>query len=229
MINMRSVILAFIAGMVALHPGQCGAAIVTIDFGTENADLPYSERGLIFTAISGTGAIRGAPDAMLTTGGTLTPEIRIRASANTPFELLSLRIERLNRNWRIETSAGGAFAIPGTGVLSFGNIGGFSNIISFDLVNDGGVLNASLYVDDIAVQFPSEPRPALRLFPTPDGMALRWPTNATNFVLEAASSLSAQRSWQPVTNATETVDGMFSVTLDMPFPRQFFRLRKLPE
>jgi hypothetical protein len=229
MMHLRSVILGLFAGMIAVHPGQCGAAVLTIDFGTENADLPYSEGGLIFTAVSGTGAIRGAPDAMLTTGGTLTPEIRIRASANTPFDLLSLQIERLNRNWRIETSAGGVFAIPGTGVLDFGSMGGFCNITSFDLVNDGGVLNASLYVDDITVQIPSEPRPVLRLFPTAEGMALLWPTTATNFVLEATSSLSAPRTWQRVTNATETVDGMFLVSLDMPFPRQFFRLRKIPE
>src|SRR5260221_14411949 len=146
MMHTRSVILAFIAGMIVLYPGESGAAILTIGFGTNNVDLPYSEGGLIFTTISGDGAIRGAPDAMLVTGGTFTPEIRIRTSANTPFDLLSLRIERLNRDWRIETPAGKAFAIPSTGVLDFGSIGGFSNITSFDLVNDGGVLNASLYV-----------------------------------------------------------------------------------
>jgi hypothetical protein len=226
---MRSIILGLIAGMIALHSRQSGAAVLTIGFGTQDSGLPYSEGGLTFTAISQDGAIRGAPDAALTTGGTLTPQIRIRGSANTPFDLLNLQIERVNQNWRIETSAGGIFAVPGTGLSDFTNRPGFSNITSFDLVNDGGVLNALLDVDDITVRIPSETPPAIRFFQTPGATALRWPTNATNFVLEATSSLSAPRTWQPMSNATERVDGMFSVTLDMSFSRMFFRLRKTPE
>ena len=81
MMHLRSVTLGFIAGMIAVHPGQCGAAVLTIDFGTENVDLPYSEGGLIFTAISGTGAIRGAPDAMLKMVPNCHPSI---TRANTP-------------------------------------------------------------------------------------------------------------------------------------------------
>jgi hypothetical protein len=129
-----------------------------IDFGTANADLPYSEDGIIFSSVSGTAAIRGSQgDFFLTMGGTLTPELRIRGESTTPFNLQDLAIEGLNQAWRVETSAGGIMPIPATGTLDVSSQAGFTNITRFDFVNNGGVLNASLQVDDIRLAFVPEP------------------------------------------------------------------------
>ncbi len=71
-----------------------------------------------------------------------------------------------------------------------------------------------------------QPGPALQVIPSPTAMAVRWPTSATNFVLEATAALSSGSQWEAVTNQVETVDGMFSVTVDYELPARFFRLRK---
>jgi hypothetical protein len=71
-----------------------------------------------------------------------------------------------------------------------------------------------------------EPRPALRLVPSPTALAIRWPASETNFVLEATSGLAPGSQWQTVTNPVETVDGMFSVAVDFEMQARFFRLRK---
>lgn len=133
------------------------AEAVTIGFGSANADLPYTEDGVTFRTISGLGIIRGTQDFHLSTGGTFTGELRIRAEAQIPFELQGLEIERLNQPWRIETSAGGLFEIPAVGILDLGGRPGFANISHFDLVNNGGVVNASLYIDDVRLAFVPEP------------------------------------------------------------------------
>ncbi len=148
-----------VALVVLLLCGNDGNAQLTqIDFGSADSDLPYAEDDIIFSSVTGTAVIRGFQgDFRLTTGGTLTGELRIRAESVKPFDLNGLEVERLNQAWRIETSAGGVYAIPTTGILEITGQQGFSKITRIDFVNDGGVLNASLYVDDIRLTFVPEP------------------------------------------------------------------------
>ena len=68
--------------------------------------------------------------------------------------------------------------------------------------------------------------PELRIKSTPAAVALSWPVEATNHVLEAAPSLPAV-SWTTVTNTTAvTTTTERSVQLPLTGSAAFFRLRK---
>ncbi len=67
-------------------------------------------------------------------------------------------------------------------------------------------------------------RPALAIA---QKIAIAWPASATNWVLEAADSLTAT-TWTLVTNAPVLLDGQPAVVLDGTAAGRFFRLRRLP-
>jgi hypothetical protein len=76
-----------------------------------------------------------------------------------------------------------------------------------------------------AISVTPPPRPLLKIVPFPPGATLRWPTSASNFVLEATTNLSPPALWQHVTNAATTNSGFISVTVNYQEQRRFFRLR----
>jgi len=106
-------------------------------------------------------------------------------------------------------------------------ISGSASINSFNLL----VLKVagSRGLNQYSATIVPEPRPALRMVPSATALSIRWPGSSTNFVLEATPSLSAGSQWQTVTNQVETVDGMFSVTVDPELQARFFRLRKMTQ
>jgi hypothetical protein len=57
---------------------------------------------------------------------------------------------------------------------------------------------------------------------------VRWTTSATNFVLEASSSMAPLAPWQAVTNAVISTGNVFSVSLALDESHRFFRLRGGP-
>ena len=58
-------------------------------------------------------------------------------------------------------------------------------------------------------------------------VVLAWPASATNYVLEAADTLTAS-TWTPVTNAPVLLDGQPAVVLDPCQARKLFRMRLGP-
>jgi hypothetical protein len=58
-------------------------------------------------------------------------------------------------------------------------------------------------------------------------VVLAWPASATNYVLEAADTLTAS-TWTPVTNAPVLLDGQPTVVLDPCQARRFVRMRLGP-
>ena len=71
------------------------------------------------------------------------------------------------------------------------------------------------------------PAPTIRKTAEGLGLALSWPVSLTNVLLEATDSLTTPASWTGSTNEVTQSNGMFSVTIDMTAPSQFFRLRTL--
>jgi hypothetical protein len=67
--------------------------------------------------------------------------------------------------------------------------------------------------------------PELRLAKTPWGVALSWPVEATNHMLEATTLLPAV-SWSAVTNTPTVTTNERSVQLPLTGNTTFFRLRK---
>lgn len=67
--------------------------------------------------------------------------------------------------------------------------------------------------------------PELQIAPAPSALALSWPVEATNYVLEATTSLPAV-SWTTVTNTPTITTSERSVQLPLTGPAQFFRLRQ---
>jgi len=76
------------------------------------------------------------------------------------------------------------------------------------------------------MQLGATPVPLLSVATSESNLTLRWPMYATNFLLEATTSLSPPEAWAPVTNTVVTVGETFSVTVDYGLPRRFFRLRR---
>jgi len=93
-------------------------------------------------------------------------------------------------------------------------------ILAFTPAGPGGLNQYSLSIVP-------EPRPSMIIIAFPSGLSVRWPTSATNFVLEATPVLAPPVPWQPVTNTVEILNGMFAVTVDYQMPSRFLRLRKL--
>ncbi len=69
------------------------------------------------------------------------------------------------------------------------------------------------------------PAPVLRIESTAGSPTLSWPAKATNYVLEAATSLPAV-SWTTVTNTPTVTATNHRVQLPLTGPAQFFRLRQ---
>ena len=67
--------------------------------------------------------------------------------------------------------------------------------------------------------------PPLKIAPSPGAATLSWPAKATNYVLEAATSLPAL-SWATVTNTPTVGPTERSVQLPLTGSAKFFRLRQ---
>lgn len=69
-------------------------------------------------------------------------------------------------------------------------------------------------------------RPRLSVTASAGNITIRWPLSATNFLLEATSSL-APAAWTPMTYDVQIIDGYHTVTAPTTnWPGQFFRLRQ---
>ena len=149
--------------LVLVALASCGrtaaAQSSTIDFGSDSADLPYTEDGLTFTeSAAGFALIRplARMNSSLTSASGMMGQI-IRAESLTPFDLHGITVEGLFEPWRIETSAGGSFSLSGLGEQDFSGLLGFAGITYFDIINDGNMINALLDIDDVQVTFVPEP------------------------------------------------------------------------
>ena len=80
--------------------------------------------------------------------------------------------------------------------------------------------------DLFRIQLGATPLPLLAVGNSEDGLTLRWPVFATNFVLEAATNLSPPAVWAPVTNSVQTNGESLTVRFDGDLPMRYFRLRK---
>ena len=69
-------------------------------------------------------------------------------------------------------------------------------------------------------------RPILRVGRSAKSVQLSWPSDATNYVLEAANSLASGTLWRTVTNASTSQNGWKTLTLSVTNTPQFFRLKK---
>ena len=70
-------------------------------------------------------------------------------------------------------------------------------------------------------------RPTVALVPSSAGLSLQWPTNATNFVLQSATTLANGGDWLDATLKTTVVGDQNAVTVDMTNLAGFYRLRGL--
>ena len=150
----------FILLITMLLAGRSAAAqTFTIDFGTARTNLPYTEDGLTFSESALDFALirpRFSMNSSLASASSSTGQI-IRAESTMPFDLRSITVGGLYEPWRIETSAGGVFALPGLGVQDLSGRTGFSGITFFNIINNGNIINALLEVDDIQGIFVPEP------------------------------------------------------------------------
>lgn len=92
---------------------------------------------------------------------------------------------------------------------------------------DGWLLRATNPPDPTAIPFVAKisEKPSLALARIAQGVQLTWPAKATNYVLEASTSLPAV-SWTPVTNAPTVIGRDRNLQLPATGNANFFRLRK---
>ena len=91
-------------------------------------------------------------------------------------------------------------------------------------ITGGTSTNATVAVDGL--RFYTEARPVLEAQPAGNQLVLSWPITATNFVLEASSTLSFSNVWSVVTNVPAVTGFQFSVTNSPESQSGFYRLRK---
>ena len=139
-------------------------------------------------------------------------------------------MERLDRatNYYIKRSTvrGGPYETIATNTLTK-----YSDTTVLNGVSYYYVVSAALGAGESAdsAEVSAMPKPLLRLRRTigPEGVEvlLSWSTNAVNYALFAAPALTLPISWQLVTNASSTTDGVNYVTLPATEDDQrFFRL-----
>jgi hypothetical protein len=156
MIKVRQFI---VIGLLFGYTSSSFAQPVTIDFGSTTRTLPYSEDGITFSA-SANGLVMIRPASPLNASLSATSGSTgqfIRAQSATLFDFQNLNIKGLFAPWRIETSAGGLYPLPGLGIKDVSGRAGFSGITYFDIIYDGPDVNALLDVDDIQITFVPEP------------------------------------------------------------------------
>ena len=81
-----------------------------------------------------------------------------------------------------------------------------------------------LALDNVSVVLVSPPQ--LTLIPSGPNLVLRWPSDATGFVLESATSLADGGDWQDFPTAPTEIDGQKVVTITGAGPGGFFRLHQ---
>jgi hypothetical protein len=69
-------------------------------------------------------------------------------------------------------------------------------------------------------------RPPMKMAVSAGSTMLSWPAKATNYVMEAATSLAPGSAWSPVLTPPTTVGRQRTVPVDTTAPAQFFRLHK---
>lgn len=108
---------------------------------------------------------------------------------------------------------------------------GFTNIYSFTNGIDGAYPAAALLLSSnilygtangggtngygtiYSLTLPASPSPpALSVHFTGNNLIVTWPSNATGFTLETATSLGAPGNWNPVTNVPTIVNGQYTIT-----------------
>jgi hypothetical protein len=134
------------------------ARAVTIEFGSAFQSLPYVEDGMTFTNLGTSLAVVGANagDGNLV-GGTNVDPIRVRATGDSAFDLVSFDVEQIFRDWRIESSSGGIVNLSGTGTKDFTGVSGFQGISYFEIIHDPGEANGSIRVDNVVFNAVPEP------------------------------------------------------------------------
>jgi hypothetical protein len=89
----------------------------------------------------------------------------------------------------------------------------------------------NLYVADCnncTIRFGRAPAPpSLCIRPSCGQTILSWPLEASNFLVEASSTLSPSPSWMPLTNAMGTSGNCCVLTNSLETGARFFRLRLL--
>jgi hypothetical protein len=104
--------------------------------------------------------------------------------------------------------------------LSFGNLPiekiGTNNWYSVVSGADGSKL--------VLTGGPSQSAPVLSIAASGNNVLLSWPSSFTGFILQQNSDLTTA-NWVNVTNAVDTIDGQFVVTLPLADGNNFFRLK----
>jgi hypothetical protein len=119
-------------------------------------------------------------------------------------------------NWVQSNTAG--FGDPVNGVSRYPAITGFG---AQEVFGGRNLANGAQIFATIA------PVPTPAIFLTPGGvLTVSWSATATNVVLETTSSLAPPVIWGAVTNAVQTVNGLFSVQVNTAPRLQFFRLKR---
>jgi hypothetical protein len=119
-------------------------------------------------------------------------------------------------NWVQSNTAG--FGDPVNGVSRYPAITGFG---AQEVFGGRNLANGAQIFATIA------PVPTPAIFLTPGGvLTVSWSATAANVVLETTSSLAPPVIWGAVTNAVQTVNGMFSVQISSTRGSQFFRLKR---
>jgi hypothetical protein len=124
------------------------------------------------------------------------------------------------------TVSGGPYATIATNTLTTYSDTAVLNGVSYYYVVSAA-LGAGESADSAEVRAMPEPLLRLRRTLGPEGaeILLSWPTNAVNPTLFVAPDLTPPISWQLVTNASSTTDGVNYVTLPATEDDQrFFRL-----
>ena len=158
--SMRVVFAAIVVAL--LFTTVSAAQTVAIDFDTRRFDpLPYEEDRILFSNPPGYPAMGSAGTVVsysgrLTAGTNNTP-IRIRASASQPFDLLSLEVDQLFRDWRVVSSSGAVFDPLTVGAVDFSGVPGWTGISYFDLLHDPPEANGSIRVDRVVIRYVPEP------------------------------------------------------------------------
>jgi hypothetical protein len=109
--------------------------------------------------------------------------------------------------------------------------GGNSATVASDLVISGNHVfvagdSDGLQVFDLALSNTQDP-PGLGVLPSGSSLRITWPTNATGFILQSATSLANGADWQDSGLTSTVVGDQNVVTVGATNATGFFRLRKM--
>jgi outer membrane protein assembly factor BamB len=182
----------------------------------------YSFDGTNWTLLGATNAPFTSPRLMIWTGSA--------DAAHADLAVMSLRrldtvagttVPRILSYTLLDPPAG--VSIDTNGIITWTPQATGTNLIT-TVVTDNGTPSLHVTNSFSVVVLGAVSRPVITAFAAANSVAIAWPGDLTGCQLQSTTNLGPSSLWQPVTNAPQSINGRWTVTIQPLNGRRFYRL-----